>query len=188
MTTRTERVRATENRYKAMQHPLRATLLRIYSERTASPAELSRELLTDVSKISYHSRKLVELDCAELVDTRPVRGAVEHFYRGTERQLVATGDWNEITDPAKVHLLVEFMQPSVDDFEASLKADILGADEEWSVTRTRHVLDAQGYREALELHEELIRQMDRIREESANRSGEVVHVSSTVNCFRVPAL
>src|ERR1700744_4638182 len=98
MTTRAKRVRGAENRYKAMQHPLRATLLRIYSERTASPAEISRELLVDVSKVSYHSRKLVELECAELVDTRPVRGAVEHFYRATERQLVATGDGAQLSD------------------------------------------------------------------------------------------
>jgi len=188
MATRTERIRATENRFKAMQHPLRATLLRIYSERTASPAELSRELLKDVSNISYHSRRLVSLDCAELVDERRVRGAVEHFYRATERQLVVTGDWHRIEDPAKLHLLVEFMQPSVDDFEASLNAGMLGDDERWFVTRTRHLYDAQAFQEALDLHEELRLKLEDLREESANRGGRMIHVSSTLNCVQVPPL
>lgn len=191
--TKTATVRAAvENRNKAMAHPLRSRIFRIITERVASPAELSRELLVDVSNVGYHMRRLQELGCAELVDERQVRGAVEHFYRGIGMHLVHTEDWSEIPEESKTHLLVEFMQPSVDDFEASVRAGILGSDEQWAVTRTRHVLDEEGYAEALRLHEELLEKMGRVREESANRlaaSGEEgIHVSSTVNCFRVPAL
>lgn len=187
-----DRARAVANRNKAMAHPLRSTVFRIITERVASPAEIARELFEDVSNVGYHMKRLVELECAELVDTRPVRGAVEHFYRATELHLVRTDDWASMPETARTHLLAEFLQPAIDDFESSIRAGILGSDERWAVTRTRHVLDAKAYDEALLLHEAFIQSMERLREESANRlatSGEKpVHASSTVNFFKVPAL
>jgi DNA-binding transcriptional ArsR family regulator len=88
MSTGTERLRASENRIKAMSHPLRAAVLRILSERTASPAEMARELGAELSNVSYHAKQLVAFECAELVDIRVVRGALEHFYRATELALI----------------------------------------------------------------------------------------------------
>ena len=88
MSTKTQRRKATENRIKAMSHPLRASILRILAERTASPAEMARELDEELSNVSYHTKQLVTFECAELVSTRPVRGALEHFYRATERHLL----------------------------------------------------------------------------------------------------
>jgi hypothetical protein len=41
---------------------------------------------------------LVRLECVELVSERPVRGAVEHFYRATELHLIDTDEWEEL-DP-----------------------------------------------------------------------------------------
>jgi DNA-binding transcriptional ArsR family regulator len=88
MSTETRRRRAGENRIRAMSHPLRAAVLRILSERTASPAEMARELGADASNVSYHAKQLVAFECAELVDIQVVRGALEHFYRATELPLV----------------------------------------------------------------------------------------------------
>lgn len=71
-----------------MSHPLRAAILRILAERAASPAEMARELRAELSNVSYHTKQLVQFECAELVGTRPVRGALEHVYRATEHHLV----------------------------------------------------------------------------------------------------
>ena len=98
MPAKTQRRKATENRIKAMSHPLRASILRILTERTASPAEMARDLDEDLSNVSYHTKQLVGFECVELVSTRPVRGALEHFYRATERHLIDTEDW-ETLDP-----------------------------------------------------------------------------------------
>ncbi|MFL5898693.1 MAG: helix-turn-helix domain-containing protein [Solirubrobacterales bacterium] len=85
------------NRIKAMEHPLRARILRTLVERgVMSPAELTRALGADLSDVSYHVRRLEELECAELVETRPVRGAVEHFYRAIERHLIDTDEWEQL--------------------------------------------------------------------------------------------
>lgn len=76
-----------------MSHPLRAAILRILAERTASPAEMARELGAELSNVSYHAKQLVHLECAELAGTRPGPGAVEHFYRATERHLIEIEEW-----------------------------------------------------------------------------------------------
>lgn len=93
MPARTERPMASENRIKAMSHPLRAAVLRILAERTASPAEMARELGAELSNVSYHAKQLVAFECAELVDIQVVRGALEHFYRATELPLIDIDEW-----------------------------------------------------------------------------------------------
>ena len=119
MSTKTQRRKATENRIKAMSHPLRASILRTLTERTASPAEMARELEEELSNVSYHTKQLVEFECAELVSTRPVRGALEHFYRATERHLIDTEEWEEL-DP--VHLTRTLMVLDEQGMQEALEA------------------------------------------------------------------
>src|ERR1700742_2640656 len=69
-------------------HPTRARCFVILTERTASPVEIAQEIGKDVGHVGYHVRKLLQLNLIELVDERPVRGAVEHFYRAMERAMV----------------------------------------------------------------------------------------------------
>src|ERR1700712_1566817 len=71
-------------------HPTRARAFTILNERTASPVEIAQEIGKDVGHVGYHVRKLLQLELIELVDERPVRGAVEHFYRATLRSYVST--------------------------------------------------------------------------------------------------
>src|SRR3954469_23085071 len=107
MSTKIERRKAASNRIKAMNHPLRAELLRMLTERTASPAEMARQMDEDLSNVSYHTKQLVELECAELVSTRPVRGALEHFYRATERHLLYMDEWEELDSMMAENILSE---------------------------------------------------------------------------------
>ncbi|MGN6256038.1 MAG: helix-turn-helix domain-containing protein [Solirubrobacterales bacterium] len=68
-----------------LRHPLRKRLLRLYVEEGGrlSPKELADFTKRHLSSVSYHVRKLAECGAVELVDTRPRRGAVEHFYKAT---------------------------------------------------------------------------------------------------------
>jgi DNA-binding transcriptional ArsR family regulator len=190
MSTKTQRRKATQNRIKAMNHPLRAAVLRILTERTASPAEMARELGEELSNVSYHTKQLVEFECAELVSTRPVRGALEHFYRATERHLVDTEDWEELDPVIAENLVCEFMQKILDDFVVSARARLIGADKDFHLTRTLHVLDEEGLQEALEVHEKARLEIVEIESRSGARmveSGEKgTQVSSSQGCFRLP--
>ena len=190
MSTNTQRRKATENRIKAMSHPLRASILRMLSERTASPAEMARELGEELSNVSYHTKQLVEFECAELVSTRPVRGALEHFYRATERHLIDTEEWDELDPVMAEDLLCEIVQKMLDDFVASRRAEIIGADAHFHLTRTLMVLDEQGMEEALEAHERTRLEITEIQARSASRlieSGEKgTNISTSQACFALP--
>lgn len=190
MSTKTQRRKASENRIKAMSHPLRASILRILLERTASPAEMARELDEELSNVSYHTKQLVEFDCAELISTRPVRGALEHFYRATERHLIDTEEWEELDPVMAENLVCEFMQKILDDFVVSARAGIVGGDKDFHLTRTPLLLDEEGLQEALEAHEKARLEIAEIEARSAARmveSGtEGVNVSSSHACFKMP--
>jgi DNA-binding transcriptional ArsR family regulator len=190
MSTKTQRRKASENRIKAMSHPLRASILRLLVERTASPAEMARGLDEELSNVSYHTKQLVEFECAELVSTRPVRGALEHFYRATERHLIDTEEWEELDPVMAEDLVCEFMQKILDDFVTSARAQLIGGDKDFHLTRTPLVLDQEGLREALEIHERARLEILEIEARSAARmveSGEQgANVSSSQGCFKMP--
>lgn len=191
MSTKVERRKAAENRIKAMSHPLRAAVLRILADRTASPAEMARELEEELSNVSYHTKQLVEFECAELVSTRPVRGALEHFYRATERHLIHTDDWDELDPMVAEDLVCEVQQKILDDFVASARASLIGGNKDFHLARTPLVLDAEGLQEALELNERTRLELMEIEARSAARlleSGEQgINVSSSQACFKMPA-
>jgi DNA-binding transcriptional ArsR family regulator len=190
MSTKTERRKASENRIKAMGHPLRAAILRILADRTASPAEMARELEEELSNVSYHAKQLVEFECAELVSTRPVRGALEHFYRATERHLIDTEEWEELDPVMAEDLVCEFMQKILDDFVASARAQLIGSDKDFHLTRTPLVLDKEGLQEALEVHERARLELLEIESRSTERllasEEQAIHASSAQGCFKMP--
>jgi DNA-binding transcriptional ArsR family regulator len=190
MSTKADRRKAAENRIKAMGHPLRAAILRILADRTASPAEMARELDEELSNVSYHTKQLVEFECAELVSTRPVRGALEHFYRGTERHLIDTDEWEDLDPVMAEDIICETQQKMLDDFVASVRGQLIGTDKDFHQTRTPLVLDEEGLQEALDAHERTRLEVIEIAARSASRiveSGEQgISVSSSQACFKTP--
>ncbi len=153
--------------------------------------EIAAELGERVANVSHHTKRLVALDCAELVKETKVRGAVKHYYRHTERHLVDTEEWDALDPLLREGLLADFMQPTVDDFTASVRAGILGSDENFHVTRTPlRALDREGLQEALEIHKRAFLEILEVEVRSAERmraSGEpAVSVSSSQSCFEVP--
>lgn len=190
MSTKTERQKAAQNRIKAMNHPVRAAVLSILAERTCSPAEMARELDEDLSNVSYHTKQLVELECAELVSTRPVRGALEHFYRATERSFVGKEEWDDLDSVMAENFVHEIMQKIIDNFVAAARAKTVGRDSNFHLTRTPLLLDQDGLKEALDTHERTRLELLEIADRSAARmieSGETgINVSSSQGCIKMP--
>ena len=179
------------NRIKAMEHPLRARILRTLVERgVMSPAQLARDLGAELSDVSYHVRRLDELDCAELVEIRPVRGAVEHFYRATERHLIDVGEWEQLDPFTAEDLICGYVQRILDDFVDSRKAEIVGYDQHFHITRTPLILNPEGFVEAMESCERHRLEMSEIERRSAGRRHEegapAIPTSSSILLFQVP--
>jgi DNA-binding transcriptional ArsR family regulator len=181
-----------ENRLKAVSHPLRANCLRLLDERgELSPIQVTRELGEDnLTDVSYHMKRLAELGCAEVVRTRPVRGAVEHFYVATDRSSVNTDEWDDL-DPLEADYFVgQIMQSILDDFVASRRSKIVGRDNEFHMTRTSMILDDEGLEAGMEAYERLRLEMAEIEGESVERrkksKARGTRVSSSLLFFKAP--
>lgn len=83
---------ADESLVKALSHPLRWQILRMINEGTSTPAGIARRLGIRTENVSYHVRVLNELGVIELVKTTPVRGALEHHYRATQRAFMSDAE------------------------------------------------------------------------------------------------
>ncbi len=191
--TKTEQKRdaASADRIKAMGHPLRRAVLKHVIEKgESSPVEIFWALGGKLHLVAYHVRALEKFGFLEKVREEKVRGAVKNFYVATDRHLIDTEEWESIDPGDREGLLVDFMQPIVDDFTGAVKSGILGRDGDWIVTRTPiHATDRQGFEEMREAHRELFERVLAIQHESLERmaaSGEEpIAVSSGQTCFAV---
>lgn len=69
----------------ALRHDLRRKILRAMFEEggAISPRQLSEVLKEPLSNVSYHVRVLADCAAVALVDQKPVRGSMQHFYSPT---------------------------------------------------------------------------------------------------------
>lgn len=67
---------------KALNHPLRRSILRELAAGAGSASTLSRTFKVDLGVVSYHLNRVLAEECEviELVDTVPRRGSIEKFF------------------------------------------------------------------------------------------------------------
>lgn len=65
---------------RCAMHPVQVYVLEELRRGAASPRELAERGEKPLGHVSYHVRHLRALGLIELTSTRPVRGALEHFY------------------------------------------------------------------------------------------------------------
>src|SRR6201996_3366527 len=117
-------------------HPTRAKAFTILTERPASPVEIAQEIGKDVGHVGYHVRKLLQLNLIELVDERPVRGAVEHFYRAMERAMVSEEEFAALSVPEREVFTRYIMQRLVADVARSMDENVFAVRPNHAILRT----------------------------------------------------
>lgn len=151
---------------KAMAHPLRYELLMKLADRAASPKELSQEVDATLGTVSYHVRLLEQLGVVELVDQQPRRGAVEHFYRATQRAWFSKQGWARV--PAAVRRSIAGTT-----LAAIAKTVITAADRHAfddpavHVSMTKLELDGAGYERACAVLDDALQEVLDIQAECA---------------------
>lgn len=191
-TTTTAARQAVEmNRLKAISHPLRSEILMLLGERTLSPVQISREIGGDVREISRQCKILVKLECAELVKTRPRRGATEHFYAATALHLVDDEQWEELHPVQQDHFIGDIVRGIVKDLVRAFQAKLLGRGTDAMLARTPLVFDKDGRQAALQVVTRTRDELEEVAEASAKRIAEdgaegMAH-SSIIGLFEVPA-
>jgi hypothetical protein len=153
---------------RAIGHPLRLRLLTIFNERVASPSDLAAELGEPIGNVSYHTRILARLGCVELVKTKQVRGAVEHYYRAVVRPVFSDDDWAELPLSIRKSLAGAVLTEIADDMGAAATEGGFDRDDV-HLSRTTLTLDQEGWQELNELLQELGDRALEIQAQSAGR-------------------
>jgi DNA-binding transcriptional ArsR family regulator len=171
-------------------HPTRARCFVILAERTASPVEIAQQIGKDVGHVGYHVRKLQQLNLIELVDERPVRGAVEHFYRAIERPVVTDVEFAEQSIEEREVFTRYILQLLVADVARAMDEHTFDARVNRVITRTPLLVDEDGFEELSELHTEVLERTLDIQAKSAERltgSGdEAISTVSSSMFFETP--
>jgi DNA-binding transcriptional ArsR family regulator len=167
--TRTSPDGITQQLAKALAHPLRVKILTSLHRGISSPNQLSQELGEPLGNVSYHVKTLLEYDCVELVKTEPRRGAVEHFYRATERAFFSTSDWEKIPASARKGISGSILEMVGHDATAALMAGTIDARSDSHVSRTPLTLDEQGWTDLTAVLGDALNRALEIQKESAKR-------------------
>jgi hypothetical protein len=153
---------------RAIGHPLRLRLLTIFNERVASPSDLAAELGEPIGNVSYHTRILARPGCVELVRTKQVRGAVEHYYRAVVRPVFSDDDWAELPPSIRKSLAGAVLTEIADDMTAAAAQGGFDRDEV-HLSRTPLTLDTRGWQDLNELLQGIYDRALEIQAESASR-------------------
>lgn len=152
----------------AIGHPLRLRILSALVAGEASAASLSRQFRdVSVSDVAYHVRVLAEdCDLIELVRSRPVRGAMESFYR-----LKPGADLGGIQLPQAVMqgLRYELFRNFVDVAMAALDAGSFDEVDETTFSAQPVTVDQQGLIEINQVMREAMERVKQAEAQSRNR-------------------
>jgi DNA-binding transcriptional ArsR family regulator len=170
--TRTSPEGITQQLAKALAHPLRVRILTSLHKGVSSPNQLAQELDEPLGNVSYHVKTLLEFDCVELVKTEPRRGAVEHFYRATERAFFSDSDWEKIPASARRGITGSVLESIGQDATESLMAGTIDARNDSHLSRTPLVLDEKGWTELNSILENALNRAVEIQGEAASRLAE----------------
>jgi DNA-binding transcriptional ArsR family regulator len=189
--TRTTPEGITQQLAKALAHPLRVRILTSLHRGISSPNQLAQELDEPLGNVSYHVKTLLEYDCVELVKTEPRRGAVEHFYRATERAFFSDADWAKIPASARKGIEGVILESIGQDATAALTEGTIDARTDSHVSRTPLNLDEQGWTELNKLLGDLLESAMKIGEQSASRladeKADGIPTSLSLLHFELPA-
>src|SRR3954462_2219685 len=160
------------NLAKALSHPLRQRILeRLSVGGEASPTQIARLLDARLPHVAYHVHVLLELNCIELVRTRQVRGALEHYYRAIAHPWLDAEQWARLPASFRRQALAGTLRDVV--FDASEAGVAGGFDHsDAQIKRVSVELDQQGWRDAAELLEQTLTSLGRIHAESVSRASD----------------
>jgi DNA-binding transcriptional ArsR family regulator len=150
---------------KALAHPARREILRIFDEGIASPKEIAGQVGLPLPNVSYHVKILRDLGLIELKRTTPRRGAVEHHYAARPRRSLSPRAAASLPSSARSSVARSAWRQLA---ETSTDSD--------TIVQVRELrLDARGEREAIEAIEALWTRLDKVQEAAdkrTERSGE----------------
>lgn len=154
---------------KALGHGLRVEILAILNDRMASPSELAKELDEGLSQVSYHVKVLKDFDMIEMVKTEPRRGAVEHYYKASEKVFISSEELKLMPKSAQAGVWAPVIADIERDVSTSLETGTFAKRPDFVVGRDAKTLDGQAREDAEELAAEFFKRFEQLEADSARR-------------------
>ena len=176
---------------KVVGHPVKVRALTVLTERSASPKEIADQLGIPIGQVSYHVRVLEQMGMIELIGTRQVRGAVEHFYKAVRRPNLSDEEWSQLSLEDRERFSIWIKQQEMVDAALAFDAGTFDRRLDRHLSRVPLVLDEQGWKE---LSDFMAAGLDTIFEIQA-RSSERLSRSggeggfpavASMSCFEMP--
>jgi len=153
---------------RALGHPLRQRILHELNQGVASPSEIASKVEEPLPNVSYHVKILVECDAIELTNTKPVRGALEHFYRAKAIPRFFEDEWEKLPLSARRALFSQTLSQIWEHVLDASKND--GFDDTRAhIAWTQLDLDDQGFTELMNEIETVIDRALAIQVQSKQR-------------------
>jgi DNA-binding transcriptional ArsR family regulator len=176
---------------KAFAHPVRVKAFLLLAEAPYSPSQIADKIGEDLHNVSYHVRKLEEFELIELVDEKPVRGAVQHFFRAVARPMMSDEEWAKLSLDERRPVSRFGIQLIIGDAVLADESCTFDGRVDRHLSRTPLEVDEAGWRELQDLHNETMARVLEVQAASAERIGNSEDkfsfpvVSSTM-CFEIP--
>jgi DNA-binding transcriptional ArsR family regulator len=177
---------------KAIAHPLRLQILAVANEREISPSEYSDETGAPLSNVSYHFRKLLELDFIELTKEVPKRGSHEHRYVGSRRGLVTDADWTKLGATTQAGVRIAGFQDLITRCTQAVQAETFDSREDAIFYWVGGGMDEIGWEDFTSAIRDLIEVVAQIEVDSVKRvaegegSGNIFPTTFAVSGFESP--
>lgn len=189
--SRTSPEAITQQLAKALAHPLRVRILSSLHNGISSPNQLAQELGEPLGNVSYHVKTLLEYDCVELVKTEPRRGAVEHFYRATDRAFLSDSDWAKIPASARKGISGVLLESIGQSATEAMAAGTIEARSDSHLSETPLQLDKKGWNDLNKVIAEAVAKAGEIQKEAASRMAdkdtEPISTKLAIMHFEVPS-
>jgi DNA-binding transcriptional ArsR family regulator len=169
-------------------HPMRCRCLAILADRVASPAEIARQLGLEVSNVGYHVNALAEAGLIEEVGQRPVRGAVEHFYKAIVRPITSDDEEAELTVAERTSFARTIWSLITANATTALAEGTLVERADHHLTRVPLRVDEEGWSEMTAAYKDLYERVYEIQADAAQRLGQTpddagISILSVLACF-----
>jgi hypothetical protein len=142
-----------------ISHPVRVRILEVLNEREMSPSEFvgsglvpshiakGRDFQNQLSMVAYHFRGLLKAGCLEIVGERPVRGAVEHTYKGKAIAYFTDAQWEAVPPDQRAAISRTVYQGLVARVESAMHAQTFDSRVDRTLAWTPLQLDERGWAE-----------------------------------------
>jgi hypothetical protein len=163
-----------------LRHPLRVRILEVLNERDMSPAQFLKQGLAPsgsfgLSHISHHFRELADYGCIKVVKKVPVRGSVEHIYRGKARAYFTDDEWARLSSADRRRITKTMLQGLMARADGAIMADTFDSRLDRHLTWVAMELDERGWSELTAALSGVFAEVEQIRHDAAERlaaSGE----------------